>query len=223
MKFLLHLAVALCVSAAHAGSYDDFFRAVIGDNPRAIEALVARGFDPNSVDPEGQPAIIRALQAESYQAALALARLPSTRIEIRNPAGETPLMMAALKNEMPVFEALLERGAAIDGPGWTPLHYAAAGDSLPAVQELLRRGARVDAKAPNNDRTPLMMAVLTAGEPVVDALLAAGADPAARDRYGRSVADLAAGGGREWLARRLEALAAKGRRAVPATGRIPSP
>jgi hypothetical protein len=223
MKFLRHLVLVLCVSTAHAGSYDDFFRAVVGDNPRAIEALVARGFDPNSVDPQGQPAIIRALQAESYQAALALARLPATRVDLRNPAGETPLMMAALKNEMDVFEALLARGAAIDGPGWTPLHYAAAGDSLRAVQELLRRGARVDARAPNNDRTPLMMAVLTASEPVVNALLAAGADPAARDRHGRSVAELAAAGGRDWLARRLEGLAAKARGAAPAREGAPSP
>ena len=218
MKFAIYLVLAVCTSVAQAGSYDDFFRAVIADNPRVIEALVARGFDPNAVDPRGQPAILRALQAESYQAALALARLPGTQVDIRNGAGETPLAMAALKGEMAVMQALLERGAAIDPPGWTPLHYAAAGDALPAVRLLIGRGAQLEARAPGNARTPLMMASLFASEAVIEALLAAGADPAARDRNGASAAELAAGAGRDWLVRRLQrALDAAGRGARTGT------
>jgi len=208
LKFIVYLLLALGFSCAEAGSYETFFRAVVGDDPRTIEALVARGFDPNSVDPSGQPGLIRALQAESYAAALALARLPSTRVDIRNPAGETPLMLAALKGEMDVLRVLLARGAAVNGPGWTPLHYAASGNSLTTVQELLARGAEVDARAPKHQRTPLMMAAMHAGEDVIDALLKAGADPGARDQYGETAADLAARGGRDWLAERLSRRAA---------------
>ena len=208
LKFLLYLALVLWVSLSRAGSYDAFFRAVIGDDPGTIEALAVRGFDPNSVDANGQPGLIRALQAESYLAALALARLPSTRVDLRNPAGETALMLAALKGEMDVLRVLLARGAAVNPSGWTPLHYAASGDSLPAVQELLAHGAEVDARAPNHLRTPLMMAALHAGEDVIQALLKAGADPAARDRSGQTAADLAALGGRDWLAERLARRAA---------------
>ena len=223
MKFLFQVLLAFCVSSAQAGSYEDFFRAVVSDNPRVIEALVGRGFDPNAVDPGGQPAILRALQAESYQAALALARLPGTQVDIRNAAGETPLAMAALKGEMAVMHALLERGAAIDPPGWTPLHYAAAGDALPAVRLLIGRGARLEARAPGNARTPLMLASLFASEPVIEALLAAGADPAARDRNGASAAELAAGAGRDWLVRRLQRALDAAARGGPAREATPRP
>ena len=221
LRFIAYLPLVLGVSWAWAGSYDAFFRAVVGDDPGTIEALVARGFDPNSVDPNGQPGLIRALQAESYLAALTLARLPSTNVDLRNPAGETPLMLAALKGEMGVLRVLLARGAAVNPPGWTPLHYAASGDSLPAVRELLARGAELEARAPKNARTPLMLAAMYAGEDVIDALLKAGADAAARDQYGETAADLAARGGRDWLAERLARRAA-GRKASDGV-RAPSP
>jgi ankyrin repeat protein len=221
LKFLVYLVLIIGFSCARAGSYEAFFRAVIGDDPGTIEALAARGFDPNSVDPNGQPALIRALQAESYLAAMALARLPSTRVDLRNPAGETPLMLAAFKGEMDIVHVLLARGAAVNPSGWTPLHYAASGDSLPAIQELLARGAEVDSRAPNHQRTPLMMAAMYASEDVINALLKAGADPGARDQYGETAADLAARGGRDWLAERLARRAAA--RKASDDGRAPSP
>ena len=211
LRFIVYLVLAFGFSGSHAGSYDSFFRAVVGDDPSTLEALVARGFDPNSVDPNGQPGLIRALQAESYLSAMALARMPSTRVDIRNPAGETPLMLAALKGEMDVLHVLLARGAAVNPPGWTPLHYAASGDSLPAVQELLASGAEADARAPIHRRTPLMMAAMHAGEDVINALLKAGADPGAQDQHGETAADLAARGGRDWLAERLARRAAAGK------------
>lgn len=210
MKLLAYLAVAAVVSSANAGSYDDFFRAVHGNNAAAVEALVARGFDPNAPDERGQPALMRALEAGAGEAALALARLPGTNVDAQNPAGETPLMMAAMKDNIAVCEALIERGADVDRPGWTPLHYAAAGNSLAALKLLLAEGAAVDARAPNG-RTPLMMAALYARETLVETLLAAGADLQAREESGATAADLAAAGGREWLAEKLAERAA-GRR-----------
>jgi hypothetical protein len=208
MKNLLYLIVALSFSSAYAGSYDDFFRAVVSDDSAAIRKLVALGFDPNSPDPKGQPAITRALFAESPRAALTLARLPGTDPNARNRSGETPLMVAALKGEPEVALALIERGAVVNPPGWTPLHYAAAGNSLPALQLLLKHGATVDARAPNS-RTPLMLAVLHASEEVIDALLEAGADPQAQERNELTAADLAQRAGRERLALRLAALPAR--------------
>ena len=208
MKKLLYLLIALSFSSANAGSYDDFFRAIVSDDSAAIRKLVALGFDPNSPDPKGQPAISRALFAESAGAALTLARLPGTDPNARNTAGETPLMVAALKGQPEVASALIERGAVIDPPGWTPLHYAAAGNSQPVLELLLKQGAVVDARAPNG-RTPLMMAVLHASEDLIDALLAAGANPQARERNELTAADLAQRAGRERLALRLAALPAR--------------
>lgn len=207
MKYVVYLAAALCFSSAAAGSYDDFFRAVHGNDPATIEALVARGFDPNAPDDKGQPAVMRALDAEAGDAALALARLPGTDVNVQNPAGETPLMKAAMKGDLAVCRALIERGAQVNRRGWTPLHYAAAGNSLPALQLLLAEGARVDARAPNG-RTALMMAVQYADERLVEALLAAGAKLGARENNGATAVDLARVAGRDRLAERLAERAA---------------
>lgn len=208
MRYVVYLSVAIGFSSAVAGSYEDFFRAVHGNDARAVEALVARGFDPNAPDSRGQPALMRALDADAGDVALTLARLPGTDVNAQNLAGETPLMMAAMKGNLALCEALIERGADVDRPGWTPLHYAAAGSSLPALRLLLAEGALVDARAPNG-RTPLMMAALYADESLVEALLAAGADLRAREKDGATAADLAAVGGRDWLAEKLAARAAR--------------
>jgi ankyrin repeat protein len=206
----LQTIVITSIYSAHAGSYDDFFRAVVRDDSRTLQALVGRGFDPNSVDEEGQTGLTRALMVDSFEAALLLARLPTTDVRRRNRAGETGLMVAALKGQVDICRALLERGAPVDSEGWTALHYAASGNSLSALKLLLTRGAAVDARAPNG-RTPLMMAVLHASEEVADALLAAGADPAARDRAEYRPADLARLAGRDSYAQRLEAAEKQGR------------
>lgn len=211
MRIVVYLIAAACVSCAGFSSYDSFFRAVVGEDVQLIRELVNRGFDPNARDPDGQPAIIRALRADAPASALALVQLPGTDVNARNKAGETPLMMAALKDQPEVCEALIARGAEVRLSGWTPLHYAAAGNSLPATRLLLRQGADVDARAPNG-RTALMLAALHGSEEIVETLLAAGADPAARDRNDTSPTDLAEMAGREKLAARLEARSKPGAR-----------
>lgn len=208
-RYLIYLYVFIGFSSAFADSYSEFFRAIIQDNPSSIQALLNRGFDPNSVDERGQPGISRALMNDSFDAALVLARAPSLDVKQRNRAGETSLMLAAMKGQEQIFRLLLDRGADADPvEGWTPLHYAASGSALPVMRLLLARGVRVDPRAPNG-RTPLMMAAAFGDEKVVDALLVAGADPTARDANGMGAAALARGGGREWLAKRLEAAEAK--------------
>jgi ankyrin repeat protein len=54
---------------------------------------------------------------------------------------------------------------------------------------LLERGARIDDKD-NRGRTALMIAAELDHEAAVDLLLAHGADPALRDRQGKSASDL---------------------------------
>jgi len=210
LRTWIQIVVLAAFFPAYAGSYDDFFRAIVRDDPNAVLALVARGFDPNSVDEYGQSGLGRALMVDSFQAALALARLPATDVRWRNRSGESTLMLAALKGQEAICRVLLERGAAADSEGWTPLHYAASGNSLAVARLLLARGARVDAPAPNG-RTPLMLAAQHGSEELVDALLAAGADPSARDRREVTAADMATAAGREPLAARLEGLAARRR------------
>jgi ankyrin repeat protein len=196
---------ALSACAASAAGYDsvDFFRAVNTDNAGAVTRALAQGFDPNALDEHGQPALILALQGESLKVAKVLMDARGVDIDIRNHAGETPLMMAALKAEVDASAALVAHGAAVQKDGWSPLHYAATGGSAAIVKLLLSRGAVLEARSPNGS-TPLMMAARYGNEEAVDALLAAGADRTAKNDLGMDAAAFAASAGRDRLAARLK-------------------
>ena len=204
------LAATLCACTAFAASYDsvDFFRAVNVDNDDAVARMLAAGLDPNQLDPRGQPALILALQTESLKVARVLLDAKGVQVDIRNRAGETPLMMAALKAEVDAATALLAHGAAVQKDGWSPLHYAATGGSAAIVRLLLSKGAALEARSPNGS-TPLMMAARYGNEEAVDALLAAGADRSAKNDLGMDASAFAASAGRERLAARLKPAAAR--------------
>ncbi len=203
LKSFFHLVVAIGFSSAHAGSYEDFFEAIVRDNGATLDGLFARGFDPNTRDPKGQPGLTLALQRQSLVAADRIARHPQLEVDARNEAGETALMMAALKGELGWVRRLLERGAAVQQPGWSPIHYAATGPEPKAVELLLERGAAIDAESPNRT-TPLMMAARYGTEAAVRLLLARGADPRRRNDLGLTAADFARSVGRDALAAELD-------------------
>ena len=199
------LAVAALATQgmAFAGAYEDFFRATEVDNPSGLQDLLARGMDPNTLDPQGQHALYLALRSGSDKVVRLLLQHPDTRVDMVNASGETPLMMAALRGDVDTMKLLVARGAQVQREGWTPLHYAASGPSPDAVQWLVQRGAKVDARAPTGS-TPLMLAARYGHEDSVFLLLAAGADAQLRDDKGRQAADLARMDGRDALARRIE-------------------
>jgi uncharacterized protein len=201
----LVLAAALSTGSALAVDYDsvDFFRAVNVDNDGAVSRMLAAGLDPNQLDPRGQPALIVALQSQSLKVAKVLWDAKGIQIDIRNHAGETPLMMAALKAEVDAANALVAHGAAVQKEGWSPLHYAATGGSAAIVRLLLSKGAMLEARSPNGT-TPLMMAARYGNEEAVDALLAAGADRTAKNDLGMDASAFAASAGRDRLAARLK-------------------
>jgi ankyrin repeat protein len=204
-KFIVYLVLAIGFSSARAGAYDDFFKAVAADDGRTVEALLARGFDPNSRDEKGQAPLYLSLREGSFKVATLLLAQPQTRIDLSNLAGETALMMAALKGHSDWVQKLLERGARLETAEpktWTALHYAASGPELRTVQLLLARGARVDATSPNGS-TPLMMASRYGTEAAVQALLKQGADPRLRNDLQLSAADFARQAGRIALAEQL--------------------
>jgi ankyrin repeat protein len=195
--------LALTCAAASASAFVDFFRAVNIDNVGVVNELLARGFDPNAANDQGQVGLYLALRDESPRVAAALLAHPQTKVDIANGSGETPLMMAALKGNLDAARQLVERGAQVNRDGWTPLHYAASGgDSAAVVAWLLERGAKVDARAPNGN-TPLMMAARYGAFRSVELLLARGADARLSNGAGMSAADLARQEGRESLASRL--------------------
>ena len=178
------------VSFAQAGAYDDFFKAVVFDDASTVQGLLERGFDPNSVDPKARPALLMALQEPSPKVAELLIRSPGIRINQRNTAAETPLMMAALRGHVVLVEMLIQRQATINHPGWTPLHYAATGGHTAIVDLLIQRGADVNADSPNGT-TPLMMAARYGSAQSVKSLIQAGADLLKQNQQGLTAFDFA--------------------------------
>jgi ankyrin repeat protein len=189
-KRLCYLVVALGISAAHAGSYDDFFIAIKRDNPNAMQSLLSRGFDPNTLDPKGVPGLVLAIQEPSPKVAEVLVRWPKTNVEMRNVKDESPLMLAALKGQVELVKKLVARGADVNKPGWAPLHYAATSGQLEIMDFLLENYAFIDAESPNGT-TPLMMAAYYGSPQAVKLLLEAGADTAMKNQLGMTAIDFA--------------------------------
>lgn len=204
-KCLVYLVLVIGFSSARAGAYEDFFKAVIGNDAGLVQGLLARGFNPDSRDEKGQAALYLAMREGSFKVAEVLLAHPGMHQDLLNAAGESALMMAALKGHADWVKRLLDRGARTEGPqalAWTALHYAATGPEPQTVLLLLARGAKVDARSPNGS-TPLMMAARYGVEPSVGLLLRQGADARLSNEALLTAADFAKLAGREPLARRL--------------------
>lgn len=204
-KKVIQIVLFTGISGAHAGAYEDFFKAVELDDGRVITQLLGRGFDVNSPSESGQTALFLALRGGAHQAVAALLSAPDLKVDQVNEANETALMMAALRGHLTWCKRLVERGAAVNRAGWTPLHYAATGPEPQVVSFLLASGAKVDAASPNGT-TPLMMAARYGQEDSVQLLLGARADPRLRNQKDLSAADFARDAGRQALASRLDLL-----------------
>lgn len=201
-------ALWLACAAAQAGSYEDFFTRIIRDDAKGIEALVQRGFDPNTLSEKGETGLTQAFKLDSYRAAKGMIALPATQVNLANAKGETPLMMAAIKGQLDLAKALIARGADVNREGWTPLHYAVSapsedGADLKMVALLLEQHAYIDAASPNGT-TPLMMAAQYGTRSAVQLLLQEGADPKLKNQQGLTASDFAARADRTevvtWLA-----------------------
>lgn len=188
---------------AQAGSYDDFFKAIQLDQPRPVEQLLTRGFDPNTANPQGVPALLHALAEQSFKVAEVLARHPQTQADVRNHRDETPLMLAALRGQEALVIALVARGASVNKSGWTPLHYAATGGHARVAAFLIGAQAEVNAESPNGT-TPLMMAAMYGNSQTVKLLLESGAEAHVVNDQGLSALDFAERAGRQDSMRLIE-------------------
>ena len=202
-RYFIYLVLAVSFLSARAGAFDDFFRAVRTNNPQGVSELLARGFDPNTHEESGQSALTLAVREGAGQVVDTLLSHPQLDLNAPNRAGETALMLAALKGDLALVRRLTERGAAINRPGWSALHYAASGPEPEVVAWLLERGAALDARSPNGT-TALMMAAGYGNEQSAELLLARQASTDARNERGLTAADFARAVGREALAKRLD-------------------
>ena len=190
IRYLVYLVASIGFSLSVAGSYEDFFAAVKRDDPAAVASLLKRGFDANTLDPQGLHALFLAVQEPSPKVADLLVRWPKTKVEFRTAKDESPLMLAALKGQLGLVRKLIERDADVNKPGWTPLHYAATNGHLEIMELLLEHHAFIDAQSPNGT-TPLMMAAHYGTPAAVKLLLQAGADTAMKNQLGMTAVDFA--------------------------------
>ena len=187
--FVFFLALLSC-HAAFAGAYEDFFQAVKRDDAQAAQQLLVRGFEANTLDPQGQSGLATALREPSIKVAQLLIDWPKTNLNAISAQGESPLMLAALKGELELVEKMIKRGADVNKTGWTPLHYAATTGQVDIIRLLLENHAYIDAESPNGS-TPLMMAGMYGTEASVKLLLEEGADPLLRNQQGLSALQFA--------------------------------
>jgi ankyrin repeat protein len=125
------------------------------------------------------------------------------------PDGFTALQLAAFMGSLGAVEALLDAGADVEAVARNPmairpLHASAAGRHLEISRRLVERGADVNA-VQRDSFTPLGEAAQNGDLPLVELLLAAGADRSARTSDGRTPADLAEAAGHAQLAASLRA------------------
>lgn len=124
--------------------------------------------------------------------------------ERANP--DAALRQSAARGDLGMVTLLLENGAnvrAADAKRVTALHLAVKGRHLEVVRTLLATGADLDAKDEENGLTPLMVAAQAGSVPLTKLLLAAGADPTPRDRFGDTADAWAQGNGQAEIARMI--------------------
>ncbi len=204
-----------------ASSYEDWFNAIRLDDARRIESLLARGFDPNSIEPElFDSGLILAIRHKSVKVIALLLSLDHLNIEMLSRNGDTALMIAAWLGDKDTALALIDKGAQVNRPGWTALHYAAASGSLPVIRRLLEESAFIDTESPNGT-TPLMMAARSGRRDAVLLLIDEGAELMLKNERGMSAADFARAQGHEELARLIDERAVASGMMTPGAAQAP--
>jgi ankyrin repeat protein len=122
-----------------------------------------------------------------------LVNTPGVDVNKRADNGNTALMLAAWKSNVPAIRTLLGKGTKVNQSGWTALHYAASVGNEEIVKMLLDKKAVVDARAPNNT-TPLMMAARSGHVGTIRILLKHGADVRLRNEWDMNAVDFARDG-----------------------------
>ena len=201
------LAALLFMSAPASVLADpvrDLVLAAQMDNPSTVRKLLAKGMNPNTVDPvTGEPVVIVALREGSNGVLDLLLAHPDLAVEQAAPNGNTALMMAAFKHNKRAAQALLARGAKVNRAGWSPLHYAASSGAVEIAVLLLEQGARIDAVSPGRF-TPLMLAAREGQADAALLLVRHGADPGLQNDEHLTAAQIARRADRADIAAAIE-------------------
>lgn len=196
----LHYAVAIGADATAPGGAADrpqskgktplMAAAKSGDSDQ-VDALLSRGMDVNQRNDNGGTSIMyAALGGDPETVSLLLRR--DAQVDAAAGNGWTALMIAAVKGHVEVAEKLLQHGAdpnKADIYSWTPLMRAVNEGRHQMVRLLLEHEDIKVNQSGENGITALHLAALNAAADLVELLLAHGADPAIKDRSGRTPSD----------------------------------
>ena len=177
-------------SLAKAGVYEDYWAAIRQDAPASLLRLVLGGFDPNTLDAEGNSGLTLALSESSFKVADVLLALDEVDVHTVNKAGWNALSLAAIRGNEGAVRRLIERKVDVPKSGLTPLHHAALGGHVAVMRLLLERGSSPDALGPRGN-TPLMLAAHSGNAKAVQLLLEAGAQPRLKNHIGKDALGLA--------------------------------
>ncbi len=202
LRCLLAFAMLAPTLAPAQALYDRFVQSVATDRSDDVAALLARGMDPNTVDPNGEPVLVVAARA-GWEPTTELLLKAGAKVDAKNGFGDTAIMVAALNGHLVLVKKLFARGAEINPTGWTPLAYAATNGQTEVVRYLLEIGAKVNAQSANGT-TPLMMAVRGGHAATVDLLIAKGADVNLRNQNDASALSWATRGGFDTIEKALQ-------------------
>jgi ankyrin repeat protein len=208
-SFLFSMCMACGAAFAATGAeIAEFFRSVQTDDAATVKKMLGTVIQPGQINPVGgEPALVLATREGAMNVLDALLAYPGINVDAAALNGNTALMMAAYKGNMPAVQALLAKGAAVNRAGWTPLHYAAASGDDAITRLLLERGARVDAVSPvkSGAYTPLMMAAREGHDSTALLLLEHGANPKLTNSEGLTAVQLAQRAGKDHVASAISA------------------
>jgi hypothetical protein len=126
---------------------------------------------------------------------------------------DQPTLLWAVKNKAPaVISALAKTGADFNSPflfGREALVLSIQEQQLDLVRALLEGGVKVKARPDQEADSPLVLAASLGNAELVELLLAAGADVAAKDADGTTARDAAVAGGHTRIVELLDAWSAK--------------
>ena len=161
-----------------------------GDAP-TVEQLIALGVSLERPDPEGLTPLMIAID-HGQAPIVRLLLWAGADVKTKTETGFTPLQLA-IAGPGAIVKLLLKAGADPNDPpggGVSPLLHAVTEQRQEAVAALLAHGAQAEATV--NGRTTLSIA-LDAGvaDPIIKRLVAAGADPDAKNEDGTTARTLA--------------------------------
>ena len=102
---------------AQAGSFEDFFTAVHRNHGVEVQSWLRWGRSEHGRCLAGRPALVLALQLESWQVVAELLKARGLCVNATNAHGETALMLAAIKGHVELARQLIAAEADVNKTG----------------------------------------------------------------------------------------------------------